>query len=156
MALLTKIEDIVSIPMEVFHRQKGFHPVDLSRSALRCLEQGCRRGIKQIYAPNRFDVRLCPEDYKELQSFLSVIRSDISGELRRVISERKYLLAGELKIEIIEDPEVQEGKPRVDGYMQGENDNKTTIELPEEISEGFNQSEFQNRFPDKKNGAYDA
>ena len=96
MALLTRIEDIISIPMELFHKQKGFHPVDLNRMAMRCMERGCRKGIKQVYAPNRFEVVLNPADHDDLRPFLSIIRSDITGELRRVIEERNYLLAGDL------------------------------------------------------------
>ena len=70
MGILTKVEDIISIPLEVFHRQKGFHPVDLNRLALRCMEQGTRKGINKVYAPNRFRVLLNPGDYRELHPFL--------------------------------------------------------------------------------------
>jgi hypothetical protein len=119
MALLTRIEEFISRPMELFHKQKGFQPVDLNRMALRQMEIGCRKGIRQTYAPNHFIVCLNPHDLKDLDAFLEMICSEIKGELRRVVEERQYLLAGELTVEIVNDHKVQAGQPRVEARMHG-------------------------------------
>jgi tetratricopeptide (TPR) repeat protein len=129
MALLTRIEEIIGIPLELFHQQKGFHPVDLSRLALRCMEQGTRQGIRQTYAPNAFTVLLHPADYEELKPFLDTISSDIKGEIQRVAEERSYLLAGNLAVTLTPNGETPEGKPKVNGMMQGEADPISTVML---------------------------
>jgi len=129
MALMTRIEEIISIPLELFHNRKGFHPVDLNRLALRCMEQDSRKGIKKTYAPNRFRVLLNPDDYKDLYPFLDTIRSDISGELRRVVEERNYLLAGDLIVEIEADRNIDEGLPQVKAHMHGSREPYTVVSL---------------------------
>jgi hypothetical protein len=129
MALLTRIEEIISIPLELFHQRKGFHPVDLNRMALRCMEQGTRKGIRQVYAPNTFTVLLNPSDFRDLHPFLGTIGSDIKGELRRVAEERSYLLAGDLSVTLTTDEETPEGKPQVRGSMQGEAEPVSTVML---------------------------
>jgi|GEM_PF-6158623 len=121
MALMTRIEEIINIPMEyIFHRRAGFQPVDLVRLAMRCMEQRTRKGIRQTYAPNRFSVLLHPSDYRELFGFLGILQSEIKGELRRVVEERNYLLAGELEVEILEEGRIKKGLPEVQAFMLGE------------------------------------
>jgi len=113
--------------MEFFHRQKGFHPVDLNRMALRCMEQGCRKGIKSHYAPNNFSVHLSPSDHHDLFPFLDTIRSDIFCELDKVVSERGYILAGKLRVQILEDKQTEEGLPQVTGSMEGGDEPETFV-----------------------------
>ena len=129
MALLTRIEEIIGIPLEWFHQQRGFHPVDLNRMALRCMEQGTRKGIRQTYAPNAYTVMLNPADYHELVPFLDTIASEIKGELQRVAEERKYLLAGELTVSLTAEGNTPEGKPQIDGMMQGNDESVATVML---------------------------
>lgn len=117
MALLTRIEEILSIPMEAVHNRRGFQPVDLTRRAVRSMEQGARKGIHKTYAPNRFHVLLSPVDYEELYPFLAMICSDIRGELRRIVEERDYLLAGELQVDVLMDESTETGKPEIKGCM---------------------------------------
>jgi len=137
MELLTKVEEILNIPMDLFHRRKGFHPVDLSRMALRCMEQGCRKGLNTNYAPNHFSVLLNPSDYKELYPFLQTIRSDIYHGLKKIVAERKYLLAGDLVVEILEDRQRPEGLPEVKGYMQDSDEPDSVV--------GFEQKQEQEK-----------
>ncbi|MFH2093542.1 MAG: FhaA domain-containing protein [Pseudomonadota bacterium] len=127
MGLVTKIEEVIAKPFELFHSRNGFQPVDVCRLALKCLENGVKKGINKTYAPNLFRVRLNKADYKEYKPFINVIRSDIKGELRRVIEERNYLLAGSLDVEIVKDPALLSGLPRVEGFMQGEDDPRSVI-----------------------------
>jgi len=127
MGLLTKIEEVISLPLELFQTRKGFQPVDACRLVLRCMERGAKKGISKTYAPNRFNMYLSSADYREYKPFMSLIQSDIKGELRRVIEERSYLLAGELAIDILEDPEQEAGLPRIEGRMQGEKDPVSVI-----------------------------
>ena len=127
MGLITKIEDVIAAPMEFFHQRRGFQPVDLGRMALRCMERGCRQGLRAVFAPNCFRIFLSPEDYDELQPFREVIRSDVSHELSRVASERHYLLAADLVIEIVRDTNTPVGQPRVKGHMQGQEEPVSVI-----------------------------
>ena len=134
MALMTKIEEFLSIPMEKIHDQRGFHPVDLCRKVVRCLERGKRRGIRQTYAPNRFTVRLHPSDYKELRPFVGMIRSEIKGELHRVVQECNYLLAGGLDVALVSDHSVGSGKPQVTGTMAGADHLANEKAAPEDMA----------------------
>jgi hypothetical protein len=95
------------------------------------MEQGSRKGIRQTYAPNAFTMLLNPADYRELTPFLDTISSDVKGELQRVAEERNYLLAGELTITLAADADTPEGKPRVNGSMQGKAESTTTVMLSE-------------------------
>ncbi len=122
MGLLTKVENILSAPMELFHKRQGFHPVDLSRMALRCLEQGCRKGLRQVYAPNTFLIQLHPNDYNELYAFNKVIIQDIVAELERVVQERKYTLAGEIEVSLHESQTIREGVPEIRGVVRCESE----------------------------------
>ena len=129
MALLTRIEEIIGIPMELFHQRKGFHPVDLNRMALRCMEQGTRKGIRQIYAPNAFTLRLSLSDYQDLAPFEDTIRADVKGELRRVAEERNYLLAGDVSVTLLADETIPAGMPQITAAMQGKTEPVSTVLL---------------------------
>ncbi|MCD4678719.1 MAG: DUF3662 domain-containing protein [Desulfobacula sp.] len=131
MGLLTKIEEVIAKPLEIFHTKKGFQPVDVCRLALKCMERGAKKGINKTYAPNLFRVYLNKSDYREYRPFIDVICSDIKGELRRVIEERDYLLAGELSVEIFEDSALLSGLPKVEGLMQGEEEPRSIITASE-------------------------
>jgi hypothetical protein len=130
---MTRIEEIINIPMDyIFHRRAGFQPVDLVRLAMRCMERQARKGIRQTYAPNRFSVVLHPSDYRELYGFLGILRSEIKGELRRVVEERNYLLAGDLEVEIVEEARIKKGLPEVQAFMQGEQQPNESVVLEDE------------------------
>ena len=62
MGLLTKVEEILDIPMDLFHRRRGFHPIDLNRMVRRCMEQGSRKGIKRTYVPNNFEMNVTKKE----------------------------------------------------------------------------------------------
>ena len=138
MGLLTKIEEILSVPLELFHKRAGFHPVDLNRLAVRSMEKGCRKGVRKVYAPNAFAIRLSPADYEDLRPFLEIMRSDICGELRRVVDERNYFLVGDLFLEIIRDSSIPEGAPKVDAIIKGEENRDDGLFLAE-IKEGWDE-----------------
>ena len=125
--VLTKVEDILILAMEIFHRRRGFHPVDLSRMAMRCMEQGCRQGINRVYAPNDFVILLHPSDYRELSSFLGNIQSEILEELNRTVTNRKYLLAGQLAVKIRADNDTEQRIPAIRGRMTGSDDPDSVV-----------------------------
>ena len=127
MGIVTKVEEILSMPMEIFHRRKGFQPVDLSRMTVRCMEQGCKQGINRVYAPNDFIVLLNPLDYRELSSFIQNIRAEILEELTRIVTDRNYLLAGTLTLKIKADDGVGEGLPTIRGKMTGSDDPDSVV-----------------------------
>jgi len=130
MGIPTTIEDFISRPMDMVHTGKRFQPVDLNRMALKCLERGSRKGINRIYAPNQFRIILSCNDYKDLSPFLNRLMQDIKSELCKVVEERNYLLAGELKISI-ERSENKSVAPVVTGIMQSSNDSESLISKPQ-------------------------
>lgn len=133
MTILTKLEDIISIPLEIFHKQKGYQPVDICRMAVRCMIKGVRKGLRSVYVPNCFDVRLHPAEFKELSPFLSTIRSDIKSELMRVAKERGYVLKDSLDIKIVEDSRVEAGCPHVESsFGSGDGPTSSVILGPED------------------------
>ena len=121
--------------MELFHKRKGFHPVDLNRMALRCMEQGGRQGINRIYAPNDFVIMLHPSDYQEISPFLHTIRSEILQELKITVADRNYLLAGELTLKLKADDTAEEGKPMVRGRMSGKDEPDSVVKYEKEYTE---------------------
>ena len=132
MGLLTRVEEFISTPLEYFHNRKGFQPVDLNRLAQRCMESGSRKGIRRVYAPNRYEVLLSEWDFAELHPFLETICADIGSELQRVAEERDYMLAGEISVEIKKDPSVSKGFPQVKGHMQGDEEPRSVVTFSEE------------------------
>lgn len=117
MGFLTKVENFISKPMDRIFKQKGFHPIDLSRLALRCMEKGCRKGLRNTYAPNTFLIYLHTTDYKDLYPFINVICTDIKSELQKMVDERNYVLAAELEVRLFESTEAREGIPEIRGVV---------------------------------------
>ena len=111
----------------LFHRRRGFQPVDLCRMTVRCMEQGCRQGINRVYAPNDFIVLLNPLDYRELSSFIKNIRAEILEELTRIVTDRNYLLAGALTLKIKADDSVGGGLPTIRGKMTGSDEPDSVV-----------------------------
>ncbi|CAG37161.1 FhaA domain-containing protein [Desulfotalea psychrophila] len=127
MGFLTKVENILNIPMEKFHQGNDFHPIDLCRLAVRCLEQGCKKGLRRTYAPNTFHIYLHSNDYNELYPFLKVISSDIQAELERHIEERKYVLASNLEVFLFESTKVKPKRPEIKGLVCCESEPDTVL-----------------------------
>lgn len=157
MGLLTKVENILSKPMEKIFKQKGFHPIDLSRLALRCLEKGCRKGMRRTYAPNTFLIYLHTSDYKDLYPFLKGIAEDITSELQRMVDERKYILAGDIEVRLLERATVKEGLPEIRGVVCCESEpdsvvSSTSLDDNLDLEIEINSSEQYKSGSDDKSG----
>jgi tetratricopeptide (TPR) repeat protein len=75
-----------------------------------------------------FVILLHPTDYEDIAPFLPNIRMEILQELKTIVADRNYLLAGNLSLTIKTDKNGEEGRPLLKGRMSGSDEPDSVIE----------------------------
>jgi hypothetical protein len=89
--------------------RSGLQPVEIAKRIQREMEDGRSVGVSEVWAPNRFELALSPEDHARYGQ----AEDAIVGELRRVVretaAERGWGLVGPPEISFRADPALKKG-----------------------------------------------
>ncbi len=88
----------------------GVHPLEVARRLVREVEEGKVLGVSETMAPNRFQVRLSPADYRRLAGALEVMREEMESLLISYANERGYRLISRPRLDFMEDASLREGE----------------------------------------------
>ena len=89
--------------------RSGVQPVEIAKRIMREMEAGRSVGVSEVWAPNRFELSLSPEDAARYEQ----AEDAIAGELRRVIresaAEHGWGLVGPPEVEFVVDSSMKKG-----------------------------------------------
>lgn len=120
MGLLEKFEQLMANAFEgtserVF-RQK-MQPAQLGKALERAMasKQHASMGAKVV--PNRYAVRLHPDDYKEFASYIDSLSRQMESWLAQVAQTRGFTLMNKLTVSISEDEKVARRRPAIEAMI---------------------------------------
>lgn len=84
-------------------------PAELARKLVKEMEDHKVSRSNRVYVRNRYTVYLCPEDFDNLQPHAAEITAGLTNKLATHVEDMQYLLQGELRVEMVLDPELELG-----------------------------------------------
>ena len=92
--------------------RSGVQPVEIAKRIQREMEDGRSVGVSEIWAPNRFELTLAPEDLGRYRQAEEAIVSELRRVVRETAAERGWGLVGPPEIEFHEDDRLKKGDLR--------------------------------------------
>lgn len=107
--------------------KSGVQPVELGKKLVRELEGSKVIGVSsRVYAPNRYEVGLSPEDYSRFESYQAVVATELENLLISYIKDKGYVVLDRPRIRLVEVERLREGdffiKVGMEGEMPAEHD----------------------------------
>ena len=84
-------------------------PVQLAKAAARSMEQAQIIGVRGREVPNRYELRLAPDDLARFGEYTGALSQEIASYLMDYARERGLRPVAELRVEVIEDASVRAG-----------------------------------------------
>ncbi|MCG8403438.1 MAG: FHA domain-containing protein [Firmicutes bacterium] len=91
----------------------GLQPVDIARRLGREMRRRRRAGLKGVYVPNRYAIYLKQKDFAALEPLLEHLAVEMTEYIAGKAREKKYILAGPVKVEFAEEKESGVGEEQV-------------------------------------------
>jgi hypothetical protein len=89
--------------------RSGVQPVEIAKLIMREMEAGRSVGVSEIWAPNRFQLSLSPEDAARYEQAEDAIVSELKRVIRELAAERGWGLVGPPEIEFVVDEDLRKG-----------------------------------------------
>jgi hypothetical protein len=106
--------------------RSGLQPVEIAKRVMREMEDGRTVGVSEVWAPNRFELSLSPEDLSRYQQAEDVIVSELKRVIRTTAAERGWGLMGPPEIEFRGDRSLKKGDLLCAASLaEGEDDDPT-------------------------------
>jgi hypothetical protein len=84
-------------------------PAELARKLVKEMEDHKVSRSNRVYVRNRYTIYLCPEDFDNLQPHAAEITAGLTNKLARHVEDMQYLLQGDLRVDMVLDPELELG-----------------------------------------------
>jgi len=84
-------------------------PAELARKLVKEMEDHKVSRSNRVYVRNRYTIYLCPEDFDNLQPHAAEITAGLANKLARHVEDMQYLLQGDLRVDMVLDPELELG-----------------------------------------------
>ncbi|MBC7252674.1 MAG: DUF3662 and FHA domain-containing protein [Actinobacteria bacterium] len=94
------------------------HPLEIGRRVLRTMDDERVLGVNETLAPNRFLVRLSPEDFRHLEGFLGTLGKEMEGLVIDYANRRDYHLASRPRLRFARDEALGVGEFRVEACFE--------------------------------------
>ncbi len=89
--------------------RSGVQPVELAKRIMREMEAGRSVGVSEVWAPNRFELSLSPEDAARYEQAEDAIVSELRRVVRESAAERGWSLVGPPEVELVVDDDLRKG-----------------------------------------------
>ncbi len=93
--------------------RSGVQPVEIAKLIMREMEAGRSVGVSEVWAPNRFELSLSPEDAARYEQAEDAIVSELKRVIRESAAEHGWGLVGPPEVEFVGRRGPEEGRPRV-------------------------------------------
>ena len=118
MEIFREIEKRLENLFEGFFNTKfrsTLQPVELAHKLTMEMDNKRQVSVANVYAPNIFTVSLSADDLEEIEGFKEALVRELSDYLTAHVKEKHYCLAGDFRILLTSDPQLQRGDCRVMG-----------------------------------------
>ena len=106
--------------------RSGVQPIEIAKRVTREMEDGRTVGVSEVWAPNRFELSLSPDDLGRYRQAEDVIVAELKRVIRDTAAERGWGLVGPPEVEFHEDGDLKKGDLRcVASLVEGEDDDAT-------------------------------
>lgn len=89
--------------------RSGVQPVEIAKLIMREMEAGRSVGVSEVWAPNRFELSLSPEDAARYEQAEDAIVSELRRVIREAAAERGWGLVGPPDVEFVVDDRLKKG-----------------------------------------------
>jgi Protein of unknown function (DUF3662)/Inner membrane component of T3SS, cytoplasmic domain len=89
--------------------RSGVQPVEIAKRIIREMEDGRSVGVSEIWAPNRFELSLSPEDAARYGQAEAAIVSELKRVIRDTAAERGWGLVGPPEVTFVVDDGLKRG-----------------------------------------------
>jgi hypothetical protein len=89
--------------------RSGVQPVEVAKRIVREMDDAKQVGITEVWAPNRFEVSLSPEDAGRFEQAEAVMTAELKKVVRETADERGWGLVGAPEVEFIIDRDMKKG-----------------------------------------------
>jgi hypothetical protein len=89
--------------------RSGVQPVEIAKRIIREMEDGRSVGVSEIWAPNRFELSLSPEDAAKYEQAEAAIVSELKRVIRDTAAERGWGLVGPPEVAFVVDEGMKRG-----------------------------------------------
>jgi hypothetical protein len=101
--------------------RSGLQPVEIAKRVVREMEGGRQVGINEVWAPNRFEISLSPDDAPRFAQIEAALVSELKGVVLETAAERGWGLMGPPEVEMFIDQGLRRGDLDVEASLvQGE------------------------------------
>lgn len=112
--------------------RSGLQPVEVGRRIVREMDAQRTLGVRGPVVPNRFTVRLAPDDCDRFESFAQALAQELAGAVREHAREEGYHFLGPVTVELAEDPDRRAGSFAVEADITPSDEPVAArIELPD-------------------------
>jgi FHA domain-containing protein len=120
--------------------RSGVQPVEIAKLIMREMEAGRSVGVSEVWAPNRFELSLSPEDAARYEQAEDAILSELRRVIREAAAERGWGLVGPPEVEFIVDEDLKKGDlacvaTLVEGEDEGGGGGRASVVIREDGSE---------------------
>ena len=106
--------------------RSGVQPVEIAKRVMREMEDGRTVGVSEVWAPNRFELSLSPEDSTKYEQAEDAIVSELKRVIRETAAERGWGLVGPPDVEFRVDERLKKGDlVCAASLVEGEDDDPT-------------------------------
>ena len=105
--------------------RSGVQPVEIAKLIMREMEAGRSVGVSEVWAPNRFELSLSPEDAARYEQAEDAIVSELRRVIRESAAERGWGLVGPPEVEFVVDEDLKKGDLAcVASLVEGEDEDR--------------------------------
>ena len=106
--------------------RSGVQPVEIAKRVMREMEDGRSVGVSEVWAPNRFELRLSRDDFGRYEQAEDAIVSELKRVIRETAAERGWGLVGPPEVEFRVDERLKKGDLECSAALvEGEDDDPT-------------------------------
>lgn len=123
MNLLKELEKKLERIFEGFFTRSfraGVQPIELAKKLIREMEEKKVLGVNQVYSPNRFQLKVSPEDKEDLADWEAVLVRELEGLLIAQAKEQGYKLITRPEIEVLADDKLALGEVAIESHLSSD------------------------------------
>ena len=103
--------------------RSGVQPVEIAKLIMREMEAGRSVGVSEVWAPNRFELSLSPDDAARYEQAEDAIAAELRRVIRESAAEHGWGLVGPPEVEFLIDEQLKRGDLRcAAALVEGEDD----------------------------------
>lgn len=147
MGFLKKLEDFLEERVEGWldrYFQGPVKPQEVARKAVQIMLKNQKVSINKVYAPNRYEIALSPEDWPQFEPIQQAFAQEVADLLATKAKEKGLTILGSPRISFKVDPELDQGNVKICTSFLEPVEEETKIkkdpvsaELPEQKEESF-------------------